>query len=344
MKFDFVIGNPPYQDTALGDNKTYTPPVYNKFMDEAFTISDRVLLIHPARFLFNAGSTPKQWNEKMLKDEHFKVVEYESDCNKYFSNTEIKGGIAITYRNKREKFGAIETFTPYPELNAIFHKVSKSKKFASLSEIVVTSFAYHFTKKLHKDHPEVIHVMSKGHADDLKSNVFDRLSNIFLQAPPNGRADYIKILGRENNKRVFRFIQRDYINQVVNLDCYKIFISRSNGAGKFGEVLSPPIIGEPAVGSTESFFSIGNFDTITESENCIKFVKTKFCRALLNVLKVTQDITPEKWKYVPLQDFSSKSDIDWSKPIADIDKQLYKKYRLTKSEIEFIESHVKEME
>lgn len=66
MKFDFAIGNPPYQDNAIGENDTYAPPVYNKFLDAAYAVADSVEMIHPARFLFNAGSTPKAWNEKML--------------------------------------------------------------------------------------------------------------------------------------------------------------------------------------------------------------------------------------------------------------------------------------
>ena len=72
-------------------------------------------------------------------------------------------------------------------------------------------------------------------------------------------------------------------------------------------------------------------------------MKTKFCRVLLGILKITQDNAPEKWKYVPLQDFTPASDIDWSKSVAEIDKQLYAKYGLDEAEIAFIESHVKEM-
>ena len=75
----------------------------------------------------------------------------------------------------------------------------------------------------------------------------------------------------------------------------------------------------------------------------LKYIKTKFARALLGVLKTTQDITPDKWKYVPLQDFNAHSDIDWSKSVAEIDRQLYREYDLTADEIEFIETHVKEM-
>ena len=94
IKFDVIIGNPPYQDESIGDNKTYTPPIYHKFMDQSYEIAEKVMLITPARFLFNAGSTPKAWNRKMLDDEHLKVVYYESDGSKIFPNTDIKGGIA----------------------------------------------------------------------------------------------------------------------------------------------------------------------------------------------------------------------------------------------------------
>ena len=144
--------------------------------------------------------------------------------------------------------------------------------------------------------------------------------------------------------RVYKFIRRDYVNHVVNLDKFKIFIPKANGIGSFGEVISSPIVGNPGVGSTETFLSIGIFDTSYEVETALKYIKTKFARAMLGVLKTTQDITPDKWKYVPLQDFTSSSDIDWSQSVANIDKQLYKKYNLSDEEIHFIETTVKEME
>lgn len=92
MKFDFIIGNPPYQDETVGDQKTFAPPIYHLFMEEAYKIADRVELIHPARFLFNAGGTSKAWNEKMLADPHFKVLSYEQNSANVFPNTDIKGG------------------------------------------------------------------------------------------------------------------------------------------------------------------------------------------------------------------------------------------------------------
>lgn len=103
MKFDFVIGNPPYQDETIGDNATFAPPVYHMFMDAAYEIGDKVELITPARFLFNAGKTPKQWNQKMLEDEHFKTLFYTQKSRELFTNTDIKGGVVITYRDNNYK-------------------------------------------------------------------------------------------------------------------------------------------------------------------------------------------------------------------------------------------------
>ena len=340
MKFDYVIGNPPYQETL---QNTSDKPIYNDFMDASYQISDKVELITPARFLFNAGKTAKVWNEKMLNDVHLKVLYYEPDSSKVFSNTDIKGGVAITYRDGNAEFGAIGSFTPYNELNDILHRVKNHKSFVSIEKIVITSFAYHYTDRLHEDYPDAASRLSKGHAYDLKSNAFDRLSDVYQDEKPDDGHDYIRIFGRQNNERTYKFIRRDYVNNVANLDKYKLFMPKANGTGAFGEVLTLPEISEPGVGATESFVSIGLFDTAEECDNLLKYIKSRFMRAMLGVVKITQDLTPSKWKYVPLQDFTAHSDIDWSKSVAEIDQQLYRKYDLTADEIEFIETHVKEM-
>lgn len=344
MKFDFAIGNPPYQDNTLGDNDTFAPPVYNKFMDAAYTVADKVELIHPARFLFNAGSTPKAWNQKMLQDSHFKVMEYEEDCSKVFSNTEIKGGIAITYRDTEKDFGAIDIFTPYKELNLILQKIRNYDSFESFSTIIVSSYAYHFTEAIYEDYPNARGCLSKGHEYDFKSNVFAKMPAPFFKEKPNDEIDYLRILGRENNERTYRYINSRYVNEVCNLRKYKLFLSGATGTGEFGETLAQPIIGEPNDGSTETFLSIGTFDTLLEVNNVEKYIKTKFARAMFGILKRTQANTPDKWKWVPLQDFSTTSDINWGLSISEIDKQLYQKYGLSEEEVTFIETNVKEME
>lgn len=125
---------------------------------------------------------------------------------------------------------------------------------------------------------------------------------------------------------------------------WKVILPKSNGSGSFGEVLSSPEIGQPAMGHTQTFISIGAFETSYEAKALLKYLKTKFARALLGILKVTQDNKKAVWKYVPIQDFSLDSDIVWSKSISEIDQQLYKKYNLSNEEITFIEENVKPMD
>lgn len=343
--FDYVIGNPPYNEDFenSGENGNYAKPVYNYFMDATYEIADKVELIHPARFLFNAGSTPKAWNNKMLNDEHFKVLHYEQNSSNIFPNTDIKGGITISYHDNSKKYEPIRVFNKYPELNTILHKVINSYGFCGMENTVITRTAYRLTAKLHADHPEAISQLSQGHSYDMSTNIFDRLPQVFFNIKPNDCYKYIRILGRENNQRVYKYIRSDYVNEPENLYSYKLFLPSGNGKGEFGEILTTPVEGEPAVGSTETFISVGSLSSIEELHSLTKYIKSKFARAMIGVLKTTQHLTPVVWKYVPLQDFTPNSDIDWSKSIHEIDLQLYHKYGLDKKEIEFIESHVKEM-
>jgi hypothetical protein len=353
--FNYVIGNPPYQQEFTKDgNKTYAAPVYNEFMDAVDEVSEKVELIHPARFLFNAGSTPKAWNQKMLNDPHFKVEKYVEDATQVFPNTDIKGGVAVTYRDEDKEFGAIEVFTKYDELNNILHKVTSAKEFIGMDSIVVTRTAYRFTEKMHEDHPEArykedsngnnIGLLSKGHDFDMSTNIFERIPQIFYDEIPDDSNKYIKMLGRIGSQRIVKYIRADYVNEPDNLYYYKVFMSSGNGNGQFGESLTEPIVADSGEGSTETFISIGRFNSKLEADFLDKYIKTKFCRAMIGVLKTTQHLTPSVWKCVPIQDFTTSSDIDWSQSIPEIDKQLYKKYGLSDEEINFIETHVKPMD
>ena len=109
-------------------------------------------------------------------------------------------------------------------------------------------------------------------------------------------------------------------------------------------MIGEPVIGEPVIGYTQTFLGIGAFDTRKEAEAAFKYVKSKYARVMLGILKVTQHNQKGTWKYVPWQDFTPNSDIDWSRSVAEIDRQLYKKYGLSKEEIEFIETKVRAME
>lgn len=339
MKFDVVIGNPPYQEEAQGTS-TKDMPIYHKFIDEAYKISDKSILITPARFLSNAGGTPKSWNKKMLSNPHVKVVYFEQKSGNVFPNTDIKGGVAITYRDKDKNFGAIEVFTPFLELQSIMKKVT-SANFLSISEYVTNRGSYRYSDKIYEVYPDLMKRVSDRR---LASNAFQKLPELFYDNRPNDEFEYVQIYGRDNNDRCYKWFRRDFLKIPSNFEKYKIVLPKANGSGAIGEVLSTPVIGYPVIGYTETFISIGEFDDLHEAEACYKYIKTKFSRAMLGVLKITQDNTKTVWRYVPLQDFTVNSDIDWSQSVADIDRQLYKKYNLSQEEIDFIEEKVKAME
>lgn len=341
MNFDYIIGNPPYQDETIGDNKGFAPPVYDKFIDGAYQIGDKVELIHPARFLFNAGSTPKQWNKKMLNDPHLKVLSYEPDASKIFPNTDIKGGVAITYHDKTIDFGAIEIFISNPLLNDIVKKVEK-KSSSSLDSIMYNQSKFNLDN-LYNDYSDLKNVIgSAGKDKRFRNNIFSKV-HCFTEKSVND--DDLEVFGLINNKRVWRYIPRKYVDfKDSNVFFWKVIMAISNGNGYFGETLATPLVLKPSQTYTQSFIGLGAFETEVEASSALKYVKTKFARALLGVLKVTQDNPSSVWKYVPLQDFTSSSDIDWSKSIHDIDLQLYAKYGLDAAETAFIEKMVKEME
>lgn len=343
MKFDVVIGNPPYQED--NENRNRDDAIYHYFMDSSYTIGDKVILITPGRFLFNVGSTPETWNKKMLTDNHLKILYYESDSSKIFGNTDIKGGIAITYRDKEKKFEVIDVFIPFKEIASVVEKIAAIEKndYGRFGEIMYVQNKFELDR-LYKDYPEFKKRLgSKGKERRLTSSIFTLIPEIFTDY--QSEINNIGIYGRQNNERVYKYVDIKYLEKHTNLFKWKIFVPAANGSGEFGEILSSPIVGKPGTGHTQTFISIGAFDTEFESYACLNYIKSKFTRAMLGVLKVTQNNkTKETWSKIPIQDFTPNSDIDWTKSIAEIDQQLYKKYGLDEEEINFIESNVKEME
>ncbi len=142
------------------------------------------------------------------------------------------------------------------------------------------------------------------------------------------------------NKRTVRYVDPKIIIG-PKLEKWKVFMPKAIGSGDFGETLSEFLIGEPNTACTYTFLEIGPFNSRREVQRCINYMKTKFCRTLLSTLKITHNNSSGVWKNVPPQDFTDKSDIDWSKSIPEIDKQLYKKYNLDKEEVNLIEKKEK---
>ena len=202
-------------------------------------------------------------------------------------------------------------------------------------------------KVIQKKHPEVTE-LAPNEEYELKSSTLETLSFLFDSIPPKNISDYYKILGLEKGKRTYKWIKKGYMVARYpsrnNIDKYKVLFPEATGNGILGETISTPVILGPMESATPTFISIGQFDTRAEAEAALKYIKTKLVRTLLGILKKTQHTAPSNWAYVPIQDFTSKSDIDWNLSVSEIDRQLYKKYELSKDEIDFIEKTVKEMD
>ena len=278
----------------------------------------------------------------MLNDPHIKVLSYYNDASKVFPNTAINGGVAVVYRDCNKEYGAIGIFTAFAELNSIIQKVRHKTK-ESLDSIITNRGVYKYSDLAYEEQPEE---MKKTADRRVAPSAFERMPLLFTEDKPEDGKRYVRIYGNLKTNRVYRWFRRDYL---LNLNKYKVFISKADGAaGQIGKPIPARIIGRPVVmgpgiGCTETYITIGAMETEKEAEAIAKYVKSKFARTMIGVLKVTQNYAKPTWHYVPLQNFTSASDIDWSKSIQEIDQQLYKKYGLDEKEIQFIESHVKEM-
>lgn len=341
MHFGAIIGNPPYQ---IVNENTSDDPIYHLIMDAAYKLSDIAAFITPARYIFNVGKTPQKWNIERLNDPHFKIAHYSAQSSDFFPNAMLTGGIAISLRDGKQNYGPIIAYSAFPQLSSILSKVSARHE-ESICSIIYPQNKFNLGI-LESVFPGILSsIGSEGREKRLTTSIF-ALTQVFSKEKKSD--DDIHILGLEGNKRTWRWISNKLLENHPNLNKWKVILPKSNGSGAIGEVLSTPLVGEPLIGKplegvTQSFITFGAFNSESEAEAALKYIKTKLCRALLGILKVTQDNSKETWKYVPLQDFTEHSDIDWKKSVEEIDKDLFKKYNLSPDEIDFIQSKIKQM-
>lgn len=343
MKFDVIVGNPPYQEEIEGTSATQ---IYPYFMDLAYEIADKVCLITPARFLMNAGKTSKEWNAKMLNDPNLSILKYYQTSGQVFAGTNFTGGVVITLRDN-QKFGTpISFFYPYEALPNIISKV-KHKNFTTIQNIFYPQTKWNL-ENLYKKFPNAKNkIGSNGKEKRLTSSIFLDMEefDIFYDNSTDVE-NPVLIYAKSGTKK---YIAKYFLDNDNNVDGFKAIISAADGAsGNIGEtterITGKPFIGLANSGYNQTFIGFGNFENLQEAENLVKYMKTRFTRCLVGTLKATNGTKFNVWANVPLQDFTNNSDIDWTVCIADIDKQLYAKYGLSDDEIAFIESKVKAME
>ena len=344
MKFDVIISNPPYQLSDGGGNGSSAIPIYNKFVKKKKKLSPRYLtMIIPARW-YAGGRGLDTFRDTMLHDQHIRVLHdfpHSSDC---FNGVQIEGGVCY-FLWERDTSGLCDIYTHNE--NSIAHTIRPLVEDNTSTFIRYSDQISILHKVLNKNEPKFDAIVSSNDPfgfDIRQVNSYKRVKPTYELQPLKNSVRFYYF---EWQKYGVGYVERASIRKNVSwIDQYKVFISKAYGMGKNypTQVLNQPFIVEPNSCCTETYLSIGPFESQFEANNVVSYIKTKFFRNLILMIKNTQMAMKPVYQFVPMQDFTEKSDIDWSAPIPEIDKQLYKKYNLTQEEIDFIESMIKPME
>ena len=321
MKFDVIISNPPYQLSDGGAQASATP-IYQKFVKQAKNMSPRYLvMIIPARW-FAGGKGLDDFRDEMISDQRISVLHdflNASDC--FGSGVEIKSGVCYFLWN-RDRKGMCQVYTHLPE-----GEISSAMRFLQYKDSDV------FIRR-----NEAIAIIEKV---GTSSNNF---SSLVSSRKPFGLST--TDIGHSTRKRgdvvIYRhggvgyFPLKDVLRNVEWVTQHKIYITKAYGASDSWphQIINKPILGGTDDCCSETYLVVGPFATQHEAQNVISYMQTRFFRFLVSLRKISQDATQSVYSFVPMQDFSKP----WT------DAELYKKYTLTKDEIDFIESMIKPMD
>ena len=338
VAYDAVVSNPPYQ---LATSGTSDRPIYPEVMDLAYAVAGIASLVTPARFLFDAGKTPKAWNRRMLSAPCLSVSLYEPDAQSVFPGTEIMGGVAVTTRDASNPGEPIGNFCPIPELDSIRRKVWATEAGGRSMDDIMFAQGRLDLARLLAEHPECRDAIGSGGRESrLTTSILSKLP-IFSEARDVGHD--LAVLGIVRGKRVMRHMPGDMVLRTpsTNVSGFKVAVPASNGSPPVASGAGVPVIGIPMVlgresTHTQSFVSFGDFAGEDEARACEAYLRTRLARALLGILKVTQHNHRGMWRLVPLLDFTRESDIDWEAPANDVDRQLAERYGLDDRERDFL--------
>lgn len=342
MKFNAIVGNPPYMEMD-GGAQASAKPIYNQFVEIAKKINPQyVSMIMPSRW-YSGGKGLDEFRDNMLNDSNISILHDFLNPELVFPKTNIRGGICyflwdkeydnekslikvvthqintepvIVYRTLKSEHS--DTFIRHGIAISIVNKVSNYAGFESFSKLISSRKPFGLDGKFINDY------RFKSSKNGLNKPIVCY-----------GKGKKIGYIEKEDIK-----VKKDWI------DKFKVFTPYANNIGtELNDDNLNSFIGEPGTVSTETYLVIGAdllLDYVS-AENITKYFKTKFLRFQLSLAKASQHATAKTYQFVPLQNFTSTSDIDWTQSVADIDRQLYAKYGLSEEEVAFIEGMIKGM-
>lgn len=336
MKFDVIVGNPPYQMSDGGGTGDSAKPIYHFFIEQAKKLQPKYLLmIVPSRWM-KGGKGLDSFRKEMIEDRQIRYIYDFEDASECFPGTHIDGGVNYFLWQKgydgmceyhyKAIDGTVNFSNRYLKTN-VSDTVMRDYRQLSIIEKAVKFKEDKFSKITSSRNPF-------GYYSDLFNNP-EKYPNIDLQM--NSKEGYLKVYGvkgkKGGSKRVIGFVNPDSVLRLHDdVSKYKLYFSK---AYMTTSTVPPEIIvGDVNTVCTETFIEIGPFDTMDEALNCLSYIRTKFFRALLFYNRHSLNISRESFDLIPLQSF----DKSWT------DEELYKKYDLEKDEIEYIENMIKPMD
>ncbi len=321
MKFDVIVGNPPYQ-LSDGGHGTSAKPIYHFFVQQAKKISPRYLsMIIPARW-FSGGKGLDAFRAEMLNDKRLREIHDFPDATQVFPGVQIKGGVCY-FLWKRDEQGLCKvTSYAHDEVRSVMERPlleKGAKTFIRYNEAI-----------------PILKKVKQQNEPSIKSQISSR-KPFGLDTKFKGKAKPFKgSIKLYQNGGVGYISKKDLHGGFEYLPYYKVMIPPlGSGSDSFPHpILGHPFVAEPNTACTETYLVAGYYDNELEAENLMNYLKTRFLRFLVLLNKPTQHATSKVYEFVPVQDFAQ----EWT------DEKLYKKYGLTKKEIAFIESMVRPME
>lgn len=324
MKFDVIIGNPPYQ-MSDGGAQASAKPIYHLFIQQAKKLNpNHLLMIVPSRW-FAGGKGLDEFRDEMLNDKRLKEIHDYPNAADCFPQIDLSGGVNFFHWDKNYNGDcSVATY----DSKGCSSKMSRPLKEEGVDILIRYNQGVEIIRKIRK-------FKEKSFADIVSARKPFGLDSKF-RGKPNKFENSVLVYQNQNSASIGYQDKGLIVKNKQLIPKYKVFISRSYGEriSEYFWVIGKPFVGEPNTICTETYLVVGDFDDRQTAENVVSYMKTCFFRFLVLLIKNTQDAPQRVYNLVPMQDFSKP----WT------DEELYKKYKLTKKEIAFIEKMVRPMD